>query len=90
MENIHPSQRKYISDALSQAKMRYAKSVTRPMSSGQKLTAYGSDPVTNIRPYRSIIGALQYATITMPEIKYSVNKVCHFIQTPEESHLGGC
>ncbi|XP_062103938.1 uncharacterized mitochondrial protein AtMg00810-like [Humulus lupulus] len=56
------------------------------MNTGQKLTAYGSDPVRDIHLYRSTVGALQYATITIPEISYSVNKVCQFMQSPIEAH----
>ena len=36
--------------------------------------------------YRSVVGALQYATITRPDIAYSVNKVCQFMSHPLESH----
>ena len=35
---------------------------------------------------KSIVGALQYVTITRPELAYSVNKVCQYMQTPSESH----
>lgn len=38
--------------------MQYAKGMKTPMASGQKLMAYGSDPVQNVQPYRSIVGAL--------------------------------
>lgn len=56
--------------------MQYAKSVSTRIISRQKLTAYGSDLVIDTQLYRSIVGALQYATITHPEITHSVNKVC--------------
>ena len=36
--------------------------------------------------YKSIVGALQYVTITRLEIAYSVNKVCQYMQAPLESH----
>ena len=36
--------------------------------------------------YRSIIGALQYVTITRLEIACSVNKACQYTQAPLESH----
>lgn len=36
--------------------------------------------------YRSIVGALQYATLTRPEISFSVNKVCQFLSQPLEEH----
>lgn len=80
--NIHLSQRKYILDLLSGAKMQNAKHISMPMIAGQKLSAYGSEPVTDTQLYISIVGALQYATITLPEITYSINKVCQFMQAP--------
>ena len=36
--------------------------------------------------YRSIVGALQYVTITRLEISYCVNRMCQFMQNPLESH----
>jgi histone deacetylase 1/2 len=36
--------------------------------------------------YRSVVGSLQYATITRPEISFAVNKVCQFMSAPLESH----
>lgn len=62
------------------------KGVKTLMTSGQRLTAHGSDPVKDIHLYRSIVGALQYATIRRPETTCSVNKVCQFMQAPLETH----
>ncbi|WKA03793.1 hypothetical protein VitviT2T_021882 [Vitis vinifera] len=76
-ERLHPSQTKYIKDLLCKAKMQFAKSSSTPMTSRLKL--YGSDPVENGQLYRSIVGALQYVTITRPEISYCVNRVCQFM-----------
>jgi histone deacetylase 1/2 len=39
----------------------------------------GSDDSTN---YRSIVGALQYITLTRPDIAFSVNKVTQFLHVP--------
>ena len=36
--------------------------------------------------YRSIVGALQYLTLTRPDIAYSVNKVCQFLHSPTTIH----
>lgn len=45
-----------------------------------------SNPVKDAQFYRSIVGALQYVTITRPEISFCVNRVCQFMQNPQESH----
>ena len=39
---------------------------------------------TNAALYRTVLGSLQYATITRPEIRFAVNKVCQFMQNPLE------
>ena len=36
--------------------------------------------------YRSIVGALQYLTLTRPDISFSVNKVCQFLHSPTTLH----
>ena len=56
------------------------------MSGGETLQSFGSDLVNNAQLYRSTAGALQYVTITRPEIAYSVNRVCRFMHNPLESH----
>lgn len=39
-----------------------------------------------ILSHRSVVGALQYVTVTRPEIGYAVNKVCQFMAQPLSSH----
>lgn len=80
------SQRKYIANLLSKARMSNAKGVDTPMTSGQRLTTHVSELVKDIQFYRSIVGALQYITIIEPDLTSSVNKVCQFIQNPLETH----
>lgn len=86
VDGFHLNQTKYIGDLLCKVKMQYSKALNTPMTSGEKLSGFGSDPVENPHLYRSIVGALQYATITRPEIAYSVNRVCQFMQNPLEAH----
>nr|KYP75929.1 hypothetical protein KK1_020141 [Cajanus cajan] len=57
-----------------------------PMTSGLKLTANGSTSIPDPSFYRSIVGGLQYITITRPELSFSINKVCHFMHNPQERH----
>ena len=42
------------------------------------------DHVEDLHGYTSMVGALQYVTITRPEISFSVNRVCQFMQNPIE------
>ncbi|XP_035841361.1 uncharacterized mitochondrial protein AtMg00810-like [Helianthus annuus] len=37
--------------------------------------------------YRSLVGALQYLTITRLDISYAVNQVSQFLQSPAEEHF---
>ncbi|KAL5550724.1 hypothetical protein UlMin_000900 [Ulmus minor] len=66
--------------------MDQANPLPTPMVSNLKLTTTNGDPIPNITKYRSIVGALQYITITRPEIAYSVNRVCRFMQKPLDHH----
>lgn len=80
------SQKKFISDLLFKAKMKHAKSISTPMVSGSVLSAYHGERFDDVRLYRSIVGALQYVTLTRLEITYSVNKVCQFMHFPNQIH----
>lgn len=66
--------------------MLEASPVTTPMQTSCKITKTGSAAMVDPYMYRSVVGALQYATITRPDISYSVNKVCQFMDHPLEAH----
>ncbi|RVW43373.1 Retrovirus-related Pol polyprotein from transposon RE1 [Vitis vinifera] len=83
---LHLSQTKYIRDLLQKTKMVHCKPARTPLPTGLKLRAGDGDPVEDLHGYRSTVGALQYVTITRPELSFSVNKVCQFMQNPTEEH----
>lgn len=56
------------------------------MASNTQLSRTSGDLMTNPTLYRSTVGALQYATITRPDICFSVNKVSQFMQNPSNTH----
>lgn len=66
--------------------MSEAKPIASPLVAGCKVTKSETEPLTDATQFRSIIGALQYVTITRPELSFSVNKVCQFMSQPREPH----
>jgi len=64
------------------------KSTNTPMSTSENLFAYEGSPlsVEDSSRYRSIVGALQYLTLTRPDISFSVNKVCQYLHAPTTLH----
>uniref|UniRef100_A0A803NI33 Reverse transcriptase Ty1/copia-type domain-containing protein n=1 Tax=Cannabis sativa TaxID=3483 RepID=A0A803NI33_CANSA len=87
VDGILLSQQKYIQDLLCKAEMQGVKTQSTPMNSGLRLSNYGSDHALDPSGYRSIVGVLQYATITRPDIAFSVNKVCQFMRDLLQSHI---
>ena len=80
------SQAKYLTDLLAKVNMLNANGMPTPMVSTSKLSRFGSEPVSDPTQFRSVVGALQYAMLTRPEISFSVNKVCQFLSNPLEEH----
>ena len=82
------TQEKYANDLLKRVNMSNCKPVSTPLSVSEKLTLYEGSPLgpNDATQYRSIVGALQYLTLTRPDIAYSVNKVCQFLHAPTTSH----
>ena len=83
---MHLCQSKYALDLLSRTKFTEAKPISTPVSSGQKLSAHGGELYDKPEVYRSVVGALQYLTITRPDLSYAVNQVCQFMHAPQTTH----
>lgn len=43
-------------------------------------------PFTDVSWYRTIVGSLQYLTLTRPELSFAVNVVCQHMHAPAHSH----
>ncbi|XP_068309650.1 uncharacterized mitochondrial protein AtMg00810-like [Pyrus communis] len=85
-DSMHLCQSKYAFDVLSRTKFTEAKPISTPVSSGQKLSAYVGDPCDDHTLYHSVVGALQYLTITRPDLSYVANQVCQFMHSPKNMH----
>jgi Reverse transcriptase (RNA-dependent DNA polymerase)/gag-polypeptide of LTR copia-type len=83
---LHLSQTKYITDLLTRTNMQSCKPCSTPMATSPPLSKLDSPFFTDTHLYRSVVGALQYATITRPDISFAVNKVSQFMQQPTIAH----
>ncbi|KAM6555161.1 hypothetical protein CsatB_015923 [Cannabis sativa] len=70
--------------------MLEAKPSPTPMIQSNKLHLHDSPPFEDITQYRSVIGALQYLTLSRPDIAFSVNKLSQFLQAPTQNHWLAC
>lgn len=50
------------------------------------MSSLDGDLILNVYEYRQLIGALQYFTLTHPEIAYSVNQLCQYLHSPTFAH----
>jgi histone deacetylase 1/2 len=82
------SQGKYAQDLLKRVGMADCKPCTTPLSASEKLSSYEGTPLSSEdgTRYRSVVGALQYLTITRPDLSYAVNRVCQFLHAPTTIH----
>lgn len=56
------------------------------MFSSCKLRKYGDEKLSHPFMYKSIVEALQYVTLTFPDIIFWVNKACHYMSNLLEFH----
>jgi hypothetical protein len=80
------NQAKYISDLLHRVKMLGAKPSKSPCLAGSKLSKFDGELLKDLTTYRHIVGALQYYTLTRPDVAFSVNQLCQHIHAPTSSH----
>ena len=62
--------------------MSIAKGMPTPILYTLKLSPKGDYDFEDPTLYRSIVGGLQYATITRLDISFSISKVCQFMHKP--------
>ncbi|KAJ0542271.1 putative RNA-directed DNA polymerase [Helianthus annuus] len=84
--DLHLSQQNYIKELLARANLSHAKPVSSPCTTSAMLSVGDSDPFDDPVKYRQLVGALQYVTLTRPDITFAVNKVCQFMHSPTVNH----
>ena len=82
------TQHKYALDLLHRVNMENCKPTSTPLVTTESLsrdtgTLLGTDDSFR---YRSVVGGLQYLTLTRRDISFAVNKVCQFLSQPTAIH----
>lgn len=70
--------------------MDEAKPLPTSATSGKILSKRDGDLMAEPSIYRRTIGALQYVTMTRPNITYIVSKLSQFLQNPTNVHRHAC
>jgi hypothetical protein len=87
-DGLHLSQKKYTTDILERADMTSCKPAPTPLSCSTKISAQVGTPLSSEdgTKYRSIVGVLQFLTLTCPDISFAMNKVCQYLHAPTSVH----
>jgi hypothetical protein len=87
-DDIVLCQEKYATDLLEKVGMKHCKATATQLSTLEKLSLEGGTRLgeKDSVQYWSIVGALQYLTLTRPDLSFSVNKVCQFLHAPTTLH----
>ncbi|XP_035844040.1 uncharacterized mitochondrial protein AtMg00810-like [Helianthus annuus] len=80
------NQSKYAYDILSRAGLLDSKPVATPLTPKDIFNSNGQ-PFHDPTLYRSLVGALQYLTITRPDLSFAVNQASQYLQTPTTTHF---
>lgn len=84
-EAIILSQRRYMCDILNRASMTDCKPLAT-LAAVSRAVATADELFDNPMQYRHLAGALQYLTITQPDLSYSVNRLCQFMHASTVEH----
>ncbi|PKU63556.1 Retrovirus-related Pol polyprotein from transposon TNT 1-94 [Dendrobium catenatum] len=80
-------QQQYAHNIIHRAGMDQSKPVTTPLPNRQPSQHDSTTPYDNPQLYRQLIGALQYLTITRPDIQFAVQQLCQHMQNPFITHF---
>jgi len=81
------SQHKYLQDLLTKFQIHKFKPARTLLPSRIALSLIDRDLLSDPTEYRSMVGALQYLTMTRPDISYKMNLVSQFMHAARTAHL---
>ena len=80
------SQQKYIRDLLARLNMESIKETTTPLSSTTHLILNDGSPPVDVSRYRSLIGGMQYLSLTRHDVSYAMNKLARYMHSLRQTH----
>ena len=87
---LHLTQTKYIHDLLVKTNLTMCRSSSTPTCLNQKVAMRDSRLFDMPSLYRNTVGALQYLTLTRPDIAFAVNELSQFLHAPTVNHWTAC
>lgn len=84
------TQSKYAIKLLQITQRLESKSCKTPIAARTKLLMEDSDTYVSLIQYKNTIGALQYLTMTKPDISFAVNKLSQFLKEPTKLQWQVC
>ncbi|CAI9292161.1 unnamed protein product [Lactuca saligna] len=80
------SQSKYAKDVMSRVDLLHSKPVPTPLATHETFTPDG--PLfSGLTLYRSLVGALQYLTITRPDLLCAINHASLYLHAPTDAYF---
>lgn len=70
--------------------MEDSKSCATPMATTPNLSKQTGTLLHSMTEYRQVVGALQYLTLTRPDIAFAVNKLAQFLHCATDVHWQAC
>jgi histone deacetylase 1/2 len=83
---IFINQGQYIKQLLDRNRLSDCQATRTPCEVA-KISKHSGVPLKNPTQYRRTVGALQYITLSCPNIYFSVNQVCQFMHKPTNVHV---
>ena len=82
------TQERYATSLLEKVGMQMCKPISSPLSPTERLSVCEGELLgpEDSTQYWSIVGALQYLTLTRPDLSFAINKVCQFLHKPTTVH----
>ncbi|KAK0578715.1 hypothetical protein LWI29_014981 [Acer saccharum] len=66
--------------------MAGAKPVQTPLPTSPPLSLHSGTPLSDPTAYRTVVGSLQYLSLTRPDISFAVNRLSQFMHQPSSDH----